>query len=267
MKKLLISLTLLASGCAAVAHAQVPHIGSYSSMNGLPSSFALSGTSAGYTGWGKNGTGDMDFIAANNGSSPSFCWYFLLGSSTVTQEMCLNQSGFLVVPNGIIANLQGNVTGNTNGTHTGAVVGNVTGNVSGNATTATTTTGNAATASALDHTPTTCATYLVMYGITASGAPNCFLALLAKTTSVNTTGSPALSTASTVVPIQFNGTSFTMPDANYVASCSMVNATGFPYIYSIVKSTTSITVSYSNGTSAQAVASGAAEIDCPISGQ
>jgi hypothetical protein len=118
MKKLLLSLTLLASGCAAVAHAQVPinastgtfsgavSAANYGNVNGNWSAFtafpgSVSGTNAGYTGWGKNGTGDMDFVAAANGSSPSFCWYFLLGSA-LTQEMCLNQNANLLIPNGSI---------------------------------------------------------------------------------------------------------------------------------------------------------------------
>jgi hypothetical protein len=122
MKKLLLALSLLASGCATVAHAQVPISGStgtfsstvtapifegdYSLMNFFPGSIA--GTSAGYTGWGKNGTGDMDFAAANNGASPSFFWYFLLGSS-MTAEMDLDTNGNLHVLNGGV--LATNVTG------------------------------------------------------------------------------------------------------------------------------------------------------------
>jgi hypothetical protein len=123
MKKLLISLTLLAASFTTVpaALAQVPISGStgtftgqvsagsflgtsiltnYGSVNSNPSSGVVGGTSAAYTGWGKNATGDMDFIAANNGSSPSFYWYFLLGASTLTPEMWLDNSANLHVPNG-----------------------------------------------------------------------------------------------------------------------------------------------------------------------
>src|ERR1700684_4137525 len=56
-------------------------------VNSNPSS--LTGTSGGFTGYAKNATGDMDFFATNNGASPSFFWYFLLGS-TVTAEMFLD---------------------------------------------------------------------------------------------------------------------------------------------------------------------------------
>jgi hypothetical protein len=87
---------------AVVAGAQVPINGSifsgnYSLMNYFPASIA--GTSAGYTGWGKNGSGDMDFAAANSGASPSFYWYFLLGSS-LTAEMYLDSNANFHVPNG-----------------------------------------------------------------------------------------------------------------------------------------------------------------------
>jgi hypothetical protein len=113
MKKRLISLLLTLATTTAV-HAQVPLSGStitattsvttpYVFSTGLPAS--ISGTSGGYTGWGKNGTGDFDFFAANNGSSPSFYWYFLLGS-TQTAEMFLDTGGNLHVPNG-------NVTANS----------------------------------------------------------------------------------------------------------------------------------------------------------
>ena len=93
-----ISLVLLAliAALAPAALAQVPLVGSSLAVSAVPST---AGTSAAYMGWGKNGTGDADFFAANNGSSPSFEWYFLLGS-TVTQEMYLDQNANLHVPNG-----------------------------------------------------------------------------------------------------------------------------------------------------------------------
>jgi hypothetical protein len=50
----------------------------------------------------------MDFTAANNGASPSFYWYFLLGS-TMTPEMFLDVSANLHVPNGGVSAL--NITG------------------------------------------------------------------------------------------------------------------------------------------------------------
>lgn len=103
-----ISLALLL--CAAAAHAQVPVVGStVHAVTSVSSAFnyvtaqpggAVTGTTAGYTGYGQNATGDMDFIAANNGSSPSFYWYFLLGSSQ-TAEMWLDQTAVLHVPSGI----------------------------------------------------------------------------------------------------------------------------------------------------------------------
>jgi hypothetical protein len=145
------------------------------SVNGQPAAFAgLNG----FTAYGRNGTGDMDFIAANNGASPSFCWYFLLGT-TADEEMCLNQAAQLSVAGGIASNVTGNLTGNGTGTWNGPVIGNVTGNltgnVAGNATTATTaasTTGNSASASAFNHTPTQCANGGVT-GIAANGNANC----------------------------------------------------------------------------------------------
>jgi len=114
-KKLIIALSLLVAASFATLPglSQVPVSGStgtftstvtgtvfqgnYSLFNFVPSSVA--GTSAGYTGWGKNSSGDMDFIAANNGSSPSFYWYFLLGS-TMTAEMYLDTNANFHIPNG-----------------------------------------------------------------------------------------------------------------------------------------------------------------------
>lgn len=104
-----ISLALLL-GVAVAAQAQVPIVGS--TVHGtvsVSSAFAyvtaqpggaVTGTTAGYVGYGQNSSGDMDFIAANNGSSPSFYWYYLLGSSQ-TAQMWLDTSAVLHVPGGI----------------------------------------------------------------------------------------------------------------------------------------------------------------------
>jgi hypothetical protein len=72
-------------------------------VNAVPSNGTVAGTSVGYTAYSKNGSGDMDFIAANGGSSPSFYWYYLLGASTVTPEMYLDTGANLHVPNGSIS--------------------------------------------------------------------------------------------------------------------------------------------------------------------
>lgn len=97
-RKLNLLALLLAASFTAVpaALAQVPLVSSTVSVNGIPSP---AGTTAGYVGFGKNGTGDQDFFAANNGSSPSFYWYFLLGS-TLTPEMFLDMNANFHVPNG-----------------------------------------------------------------------------------------------------------------------------------------------------------------------
>lgn len=107
--------TLCILTVAVVAGAQVPGVFSsiswssavgtsiltnYASVNSAPA--GVVSTSAGYTGWGKNSTGDMDFVAANNGASPSFYWWYLLGSSQVA-EMWLDTSANLHVTNGITA--------------------------------------------------------------------------------------------------------------------------------------------------------------------
>ena len=81
-----ISLVLLAliAALAPAALAQVPLVGSSLAVSAVPST---AGTSAAYMGWGKNGTGDADFFAANNGSSPSFEWYFLLGQHSYPRDV------------------------------------------------------------------------------------------------------------------------------------------------------------------------------------
>jgi hypothetical protein len=121
MKKLLLSLSLLASGCAAVAHAQVALQGStvnasvsmttplilsnFSEVNGFPSA-GVALTSLGYTAWGKNATGDMDFIATNAGAAPTFYWWYATGvGPTFTIPMFLDSSENLHVPLGSINSL------------------------------------------------------------------------------------------------------------------------------------------------------------------
>jgi hypothetical protein len=119
MKKLLLSLSLLASGCAA--YAQVPLQGStvnasvsmttpfslanYTEVQSNPSvGVALS--SLGFTAWGKNGTGDMDFIATNGGAAPTFYWWYATGiGPTFTIPMFLDSSENLHVPLGSINSL------------------------------------------------------------------------------------------------------------------------------------------------------------------
>jgi hypothetical protein len=122
--------------------------------------------------------------------------------------------------------------------------------------------GNASTASALAANPTDCTTPNTFGGqIAANGNLTCFAPVSGKTTTVTSTGTGAASTASTSVPL-----SSTMPDTNYTASCSLVGASGAPYVQSITKGTTAITVTISNGQGSQAVASGASEIDCTVAG-
>jgi hypothetical protein len=248
------SFTALNASGAIVGGSSVSGVSS--SMSGQPASVV---GAAGYTGWGKNGTGDMDFIAANSGASPSFYWYFLLGS-TVTPEMWLDQSANFHVANGIIAS---SFQGNGSGTWTGPVVGN--------ATTSSSTTGNAATASALAASPTGCGTgYQQVFQIAANGNGSCSTPVYGITTSVNSTSGSAGTTANTTVPLfwKFGGTagSVTMPDTNYAASCMIIGPTGFPSILGATKSTTSVTVTIQNGQGSQGVISGGSEIDCTITG-
>jgi hypothetical protein len=80
----------------------------------------------------------------------------------------------------------------------------------------------------------------------------------AATSSVNQTASAAYSTAKTSVPLLY-----VMPDTTYAASCSLVGTTGYPSI-SIAKFTDRVEVTLSNGP--LAVASGASEIDCIVTG-
>lgn len=296
-------LAFLSAAWTTKGFSQVPIVSQYLSASGLPSS--VTSTLAGYVGWGKNGTGDMDFIAANNGTSPSFYWYYLIGSSQ-TAEMWLDQSALLHVPGGVAGSLTGNastatalaatpascsaglfVTGITaNGTP--GCSGALTGSLVGNASTATnvaysgltgsvptwnqSTTGNAATATALAATPGTCAFETFAFGISPNGTPGCATPVYGRATSVNSTAGTAYATATTNVPLFQNGSgggpaSVTMPDANYAASCSIISPTGVPSIMGISKSTTAVTVTIVNGgTSGAEVPSGGAGIDCTIAG-
>jgi hypothetical protein len=122
--------------------------------------------------------------------------------------------------------------------------------------------GNADTATALAANPTDCTVANTFANtIAANGNLSCAGPVGAKTTSVNSTASSAGSTASTSVPLDQ-----TMPDTLYKASCTGVGGSGAPYIQSITKGTTSITVIISNGQGSQAVVSGYSEIDCTVSG-
>lgn len=221
-------------------------------VNGLPTPSGANG----FVGYGKNGTGDMDFFAANSGASPSFYWYYLLGS-TVSVEMWLNQSAQLDVPNGIFSNsFQGPLTGN--------VVGNVTGNVTGNASTATTTTGNSATASAFNHTPGGCTPGgNVATSIAANGTLGCTVTQFAKTSSVSSTAATPYATADTTVPLNY-----LMGDTTYAVSCTLISPFGVPSIMGVVtKTTSSVTVRIVNGgTTGAEVVSGGSEMDCTVTG-
>jgi hypothetical protein len=220
--------------------------GSFSRMISVPAPATVAGTSAGYTGWGKNGTGDMDFIAANNGSSPSFSWYYLLGS-TLTQEMFLDQSAILHVPDGVEANLTGNVTGNVSGS-------------SGSST------GNAASATQLAATPTNCGS-VPATGIAANGNAQCFsstyrIQSMLIGSGICTTGSNA-----------FNQCSFTSPnwgatfaDANYAVSCTASPGEGtsaaLTGVFISGRTATNFTITLQNGGAGAAGAATTAEIDC-----
>ena len=156
---------------------------------------SYAGDSAGYLAFGQGAHGDTDIIAANGGSSPWFEVFYLLGSS-LTPEFWLD--------NNANAHFAGGVA--SSGGFTGNLSGNVTGNVSGNATTATTTTGNAATASALSNTPSGCGTgYQHIYAIAANGNGSCGTPVYARTTSVNSTAATAA--ARRAQPFPCNGTS------------------------------------------------------------
>ena len=81
----------------------------------------------------------------------------------------------------------------------------------------------------------------------------------ATATKVNKTAATAGSKATTSVNLLY-----VMPSTSYAASCSLVGAIGTPSIVDITKFTDHIVVTISNGS--QAVASGASEIDCIVTG-
>jgi hypothetical protein len=119
--KTISKLLVLCAALSGAAYAQVPVQGStvnatvsmttpfslanYTEVQGNPSAgVALS--SLGFTAWGKNSTGDMDFIATNGGAAPTFYWFYATGvGPTYTIPMFLDSSENLHVPNGSINSL------------------------------------------------------------------------------------------------------------------------------------------------------------------
>jgi hypothetical protein len=256
--------TLNATGnISTIANISAPN-GNVSGFNGLFGTVAatsngawapLSGvTQATNLGFNQSGSlGESDLINQRGGLAGGFAFYSTNGSTVGTQLALLNGAGLFSTLGGFSGPLIGNVTGNGAGTWTGPVVG------------------NSATATALAAAPSGCGTgYQNVFQIAANGNASCSTPVYGVTTSVTSTAAAGGSSASTTVPLfwKFGGTqgSVAMPDTNYAVSCSMINATGFPFIYSYSKTTTNVTVTYSNGFSFQAVASGASEIDCTVTG-
>lgn len=95
----------------------------------------------------------------------------------------------------------------------------------------------------------------------ASGSPVCSYTVNGGTSgSVCTTGTGAGATCTTSVSLNT-----TEADTAYKASCSLTGtATGYPFIQVISKGTSAITVTITNGTASQAVASTSSGIDCVL---
>jgi hypothetical protein len=81
----------------------------------------------------------------------------------------------------------------------------------------------------------------------------------ARSSHVRATASAAYSTAKTSVPLVYPE-----KDTSYSAACSLIDAFGLPAVVSLHKFTDRISVTISNG--GFGVVSGAAEIDCIITG-
>lgn len=92
-----------------------------------------------------------------------------------------------------------------------------------------------------------------------AGTSGCGVSVISTGTnsSVCTTGNTAYATCTTTVTI-----SPTQADTAYIANCSGVTPSGVPFVQSVTKSTTSITVQIVNGDSSGAVDSSYAELDC-----
>lgn len=255
---LFFSLAVLSALWKATADGQVPILSQWLSAIGQPGTYA--GTT-GYLAYGRNGTGDTDFVTANGGSSPSFYWYYLLGT-TVTAEMWLDQSAILHVPDGIIANINGNLAGNastaTNVAYSGLTGSPPTWNQS--------TTGNAGTATQLAATPGQCAGPGPITGITASGTANClYSSHFQIETDTFTTGLPAATSGS--ASYASSSSTITWPtaffDINYSLACSY--GVGAGVITGVSESNftpTGFTVTIWNGTSSGAVASNINQLSC-----
>jgi hypothetical protein len=94
-------------------------------------------------------------------------------------------------------------------------------------------------------------------GATTASCPALHLISLGTNSSVCSTTNSAGATCSTVVNISPN-----QSDTLYIANCSGISPTQFPFIIGLSKSLTSITVTISNGTASQAQISTFAELDC-----
>lgn len=94
-------------------------------------------------------------------------------------------------------------------------------------------------------------------GVTTTGCSSAHLISLGTNSSVCSTTTGAGNECSTSVSISPN-----QPDTLYIATCSGITPTGYPFIIGLSKATGSITVTISNGTASQAVVSTVAELDC-----
>ena len=94
-------------------------------------------------------------------------------------------------------------------------------------------------------------------GATTAGCAAGHVISLGTSTSVCSTTNSAGATCSTSVPISPN-----QVDTLYIANCTGVNPTQYPFIIGVNKGLTSITVTISNGSSSQAQISTFAELDC-----
>lgn len=224
-------------------------IGTNSIVVGGTRSGGYAGASGGFLAFNQAGAGDMDFVATNGGSSPSFYWYYLLGTN-IFPEMWLDQSAAaLHVPGGFVGNLTGNASSST---------------------VSSSTTGNAATATQFASTPSNCGNGNPAYGVGVNGnalCPSTYKVQSAILTSgICTTNNTAYSTCG---PITLNWTSAFI-DANYGVSCNTNvpssttggSTIGTLSIYIYARNTSNVQVELQNGASSGAGANTASFISC-----
>jgi hypothetical protein len=224
---------------------------SYFSSTATPPNPAAINTSM--MGWNRLGSGETDFVNDYGTGSGGFNWFFTgsdVGHTWAAGVMGLSKVGNLAVAGTFSA---GSTI--TAPSFSGPLTGNVTGNLSGTVTGSLN--GNASSASAFNHTPSSCGTGQVATGINSAGNSVCVNTTQSAAGPGGVTGSGSFSTTSSVAVLSPG-----YGDTGYQAACTLVGPTDpRASIYGIQKSATQITVLVTTNGSAAISYAG---VDCLV---